>query len=249
MKYKICAVATIGLLSACASNVPMKIVSAPNNRNADQRQLDSVECSNASHAEAPLLFGVGPALARSRAAKLYTECMKKKGYVVERGEDDDEDKKPAPTLTDINPSPNASKLSLAYPDGWEQQPLTDEMQKNGIAIAASNITGDAGLRVSTRDAKQITDVDAYTQSRLAAQLSMLKQPTHSEVEALTVNGHRAKRYEVAGEAKNGVRYKYNTTLIFGAADVVSISAFTTELNYANQKSGLEVLAERISGIK
>jgi len=249
MKYKICAVATIGLLSACASTVPMKIVSAPNNRNADQRQLDSVECSNASHAEAPLLFGVGPALARSRAAKLYTECMKKKGYVVERGEDDDDDKKPAPTLTDVKPSPNATKLSLAYPDGWEQQPLTDEMQKNGIDIAASNITGDAGLRVSTRDAKQITDVDAYTQSRLAAQLSILKQPTHSEVEAITVNGHRAKRYEVAGEAKNGIRYKYLNTLIFGAADVVAISAFTTELNYANQKSGLEVLAERISGIK
>ena len=176
--------------------------------------------------------------------------MKKKGYEVERAKDDDDDTKTTPSTTpNSNPSPNASRLSLAYPEGWEQQPLTDEMQKSGIAIAARNITRDAGLRVSTRDARQVTDIETYTQSRLTAQLSLLKEPTHSEVEAITVNGHPAQRYEVAGEAKNGVRYKYNTTLIFGAADVVAISAFTTELNYANQKGDFEVLAERISGIK
>jgi len=169
--------------------------------------------------------------------------------VVERSEDDEEDKKPAAMLTGVNPSPNAGKLSLAYPEGWEQQTLTDDMQRSGISIAASNVTRDAGLRVSTRDAKQITDVDAYTQSRLAAQLSVLKEPTHSEVQTIAINGHPAKRFEVAGEARNGVRYEYNDTLIFGSAYVVAISVFTTELNYANEKRDLEVMAERISGIK
>jgi hypothetical protein len=226
----------------------MKIIQAPADRNSDQRQLDNLECSNMSHTNGPLLFGAGVAINRSRSAKLYAECMEAKGYKVERAGDSDADEKPAPTSPNVSGSVGSSKLSLAFPEGWQLQPLTDSMRQKDIAIFAKNITRDAGTLVSTRDAKLITDMDVYTQSRMAAQLNVLKQSAHSDVETITVNGHPARRFEVVGEATDGHRYKYLDTLIFGASDVVSVSTYTTEVNYPNQKSSFEILPERVAGI-
>lgn len=244
-----CAFVVIGVVSSCASHVPMKILSAPSNRTADERQLDNIECSNQSHADAPLLFGAGVAIAKHRAGKLYADCMQKKGYAVQRADDDDDGVRPTATPSNNNASPNPSQLSIAYPSGWEPQPLTEEMRKSGVELAARNVTRDAGLRLSSRNISEVTDFEIYTQSRLTAQLSLLKDSTHSQTEEIAVNGHRARRYEVSGEARNGVRYKYNTTLIFGSAQIVVVSAFTTELNYDAQKNDFEILAERISGIQ
>lgn len=248
MKKAIFAVAAIVLLSDCATTVPMKITKAPANRTPDQRQMDNIECSNMSHTEGPLLFGAGVAINRNRSAKLYADCMRTKGYEVERSEESDEDAKPASPSPDINTSQETSRLSLAFPEGWQQQLLTDDMRKKGILIYAKNVTRDAGTQVSTRDLKLITDVDVYTKSRLAAQLNALKGATHSEIENTTVNGRPAKRIEIAGEATDGQRYQYLDTFIFGTSDVVCITSYTTEVNYPNQKSSLEALPERIAGI-
>ena len=157
MNYKIFAVATIAVLSACASTVPMKIVSAPKNRNGDQRQLDNIECSNASHAEAPLLFGVGPVLAKNRSAKLYTECMKEKGYVVRIDEHDDEDRKSAPSQSIADKSKEATaSCNESYKDS-RLDPIRD-------VIAISSVpTLSQQSNANFIENSQLSALDAYSE--------------------------------------------------------------------------------------
>lgn len=255
-------------LGGCASTVPMNVISVPTDRTRDQMQLDDLQCHNMSQTSGPWLYGIGTAIYKSKAAEKYKECMKARGYDVERATNNDAthtapmpvepalvaqahsappraEAAPAATLI---PALNAGDLAIALPEGWQQLDTTYDQRKSGLAISATNKTTDSDLLISRVNTSGITDRDVYAQSRLAAQENNLDNPTHSAIVTLSVNGRSAKRFEVTG-IKDGTRVTYLDTLVFGQDEVVSVSSWTTAANYSYQKASFEVLAERISGIK
>lgn len=73
----------IGLMVSACSPVPFKITSAPQDKTAEQKKLDSLECSQASHKSGLGLWGIGYYAMRRMAASDYEKCMNARGYKVE----------------------------------------------------------------------------------------------------------------------------------------------------------------------
>ena len=75
------------LLIGCGT-VRMQITDMPKNLSEDSRKIDDLQCSAASRdtGYVPLLFGLGQLVARDMSVKLYTECMEKKGYKVQKAD-------------------------------------------------------------------------------------------------------------------------------------------------------------------
>ena len=103
--------------------------------------------------------------------------------------------------------------------------------------------------VAAVDVAGITDRNVYILSRRAAQESRLKDASHTEITDTMVNGRQAKQFEVTGTSPDGVRNTFLYTAIFGQAEVVIVNAWTTAANYNDQKTALQGLAERVSGIQ
>jgi hypothetical protein len=145
--------------------------------------------------------------------------------------------------------PNHSSLGLAFPAGWQTLGLTDVQRRNGAAIAARNETSDSWVMVSSANSATITDRDEYIASRRADMESRLKEPIHSDIQAISVNGMSAKRFEVTGTATDGARHSYLYTAIFGQSEVVVVNAWTSAPNFETQKGSLRELADWVSGIR
>jgi hypothetical protein len=153
------------------------------------------------------------------------------------------------TAQSAKASPTAGSLGLAFPDGWQQKPPTDVQRRAGTAITADNITTDSHAVVLARELQGITDRDAYIVSRRAAMESHLKDSTHSDIVAISINGRPAKQYQVTGTGADGARATYLSTWIFGQSQVVLVHAWTSAPNFDSQHAALQALAERVSGIQ
>jgi len=147
------------------------------------------------------------------------------------------------------PSALAGKLDLAFPAGWQEKALTDAQRSAGTEIFASDATTDSSVVVSAANEAELTDRNVFMLSRRAAQESQLKDASHSDIADITVNGRPAERFEVTGTSADGARYTFLDTAIFGKAQVVIVNAWTTAPNFDNQKSSLQTLAQRVSGIQ
>jgi hypothetical protein len=154
-----------------------------------------------------------------------------------------------PAAPALKASSLSGKLDLAFPAGWQTKPLTDPQRRVGMAIQASNITSDSTVIVAAVDAAGITDRNVYILSRRADQESRLKDASHSDITDIMVNGRPAKQFEVTGTAPDGVRRTFLYTAIFGQAEVVIVNAWTTAVNFNDQRPALQGLAERVSGIQ
>jgi hypothetical protein len=62
--------------------VPMKVDYTPPGKTDEQRQLDDMQCSQASRVSGPWVYGIGSAIMNQMAKDRYTECMASKGYKV-----------------------------------------------------------------------------------------------------------------------------------------------------------------------
>lgn len=69
-------------LAACTTLSRFELVSAPPDRNADQRRMDDAQCNQISRVQGPWLFGIGSMVMANMTEKRYSDCMTERGYVV-----------------------------------------------------------------------------------------------------------------------------------------------------------------------
>jgi|SRR5579871_5448032 len=156
----------------------------------------------------------------------------------------------APSASAVKVSSRAAgQLGLAFPEGWQTKPVSDAMRQKGIAIYAANSTTDSQVFVTAADLQGITSQYDFVLSRRSGIESRLTDASHSDIADVTVNGRPAKQFQVTGISSDGPRLTYVTTFIFGQAQVVGVTAWTTAPNFDNQRAALQGLAERVSGIQ
>jgi hypothetical protein len=146
------------------------------------------------------------------------------------------------------PSPDAAKVDLKLPEGWERRPLTEAMANSGTSVFAVNKTSDTAVLLSVASREGVTDLMAYSMSRRAIQESKLLNPQSTEITRLDINGRLAFRFEVAGYTKGGLKVTFLYTIVEGVGKLVVVNTWAKSIDYPQQKGALEGLASTLTGL-
>ena len=146
-----------------------------------------------------------------------------------------------PATSPITLTSKDGAFKLYLPAGWVQATPPSQAYQ----FYTRNQTLDAGLLVSTVDAKDIQDWQLYAESLRLKLASNLTQATLSEPEKTVVNGLEAFRAEVTGVAKNGLKLHYLSTLIKADRYMIYLVSWSLESKFESNKVALMQLANGV----
>lgn len=145
--------------------------------------------------------------------------------------------------------PATSKLTVDLPEGWEGKTLSESMIAGNGVLYAINRTSDIGILLSVTKREGITNLMDFVATRRATQSNSLVDPQQSEITQIIINGKMAYRFEVTGALKSGMKVTFMATIVEGTSEIAYLNAWTTAANYERQKGAIELLAEKINGLK
>ena len=141
---------------------------------------------------------------------------------------------------------NPSSVRVAWPQDWQEKPISEAQVSTGVVASASNRTRDLTALVSVVSSDGISDRIAYVASRRANQVGRLGNATGSEIRSLVVEGKDALQYEVTGIA-GGLSVSYLTTVVFAPQQIVYVATWTSTPNFETHKAELQSIASRVTG--
>lgn len=157
-----------------------------------------------------------------------------------------------PILAMLEPSKEAlhqssSKARIEIPDDWESQPLTPLMKAHGGVLYAVNKMLDVGMLLSTTKKTDISDMQAYANSRKASQAGNLKDAKESATTAIHINGLPAWRFEIDGKSRAGHPVTYWQTLVESVDEVVTLNFWAPSLT-PEKKIALAKIVDTLTGL-
>lgn len=139
-----------------------------------------------------------------------------------------------------------TRIGINLPDGWESKDLTDQQRASGMVFNALNRTLDVGMNMFVAKRQGITDMVAYTNTRMANQAGRLTDAAKSEIQPITINGLPAWRFNVVGQFRSN-RYAYLVTVIDANPEIILLNTWTTEAAFDVQRPTMEKIAEGLKG--
>lgn len=146
------------------------------------------------------------------------------------------------------PSPDAAKVGIALPDGWERKVLTEAMASGGGSVFATNSSMDAGVLLSVARRKDVADLMAFVSAKRAEQEARVLNPQSTEVLREEINGRLVFRFEVSGYLRGGLKVTYFYAITEGVEQLAVVNAWTSAINVPKNRLALEALAEKVTGL-
>ena len=136
--------------------------------------------------------------------------------------------------------PGVESLKMDWPAGFESKAPTDAQRRSGVVAVAVNRAADIGVQVIADRHQGVADVSTYAESKRAALLSRLGSGSAGDITLTEVGGHRAFRCEGSG-ILNGIHLRGSQTIIEGNDQLITVIAWTSEVNWPNQADLLREL--------
>jgi len=270
VQVRLCLFSVLLSLSGCGT-FNLGNVHPQAGKTADQQQSDTLYCkdqanlkvSSAGRQTEDFLLGftiVGAPLAyeqdKATERETFANCMQAKGYVVTLDEKGAASANPttAPAAVAQAPAPppppvpGISGLTVDWPSGFTNKPLSDEQRLQNVVVMEMNRSADVGAVLVAERHADINDVAAFAASRRAAQMSRLQEALASEVVPIQIGGRQAYRFQTDGVVKGG-RFTYLMTVIEGKDQVIVLNAWTSAANWSAQADLMRGLADRVKGIQ
>lgn len=142
----------------------------------------------------------------------------------------------------------SGNVSLTLPDGWERS--TPPAAYSSPIVYAKNPTYEAYLILSHADKSKIQDISAFAETRKSGQISKLRDASSSETVKTSINGRPAYVSEVVGNLpSNGVRYRFQITVVEGTKEILVLIVWATAANYEGSlKSKLSSISSGLNGL-
>lgn len=144
-----------------------------------------------------------------------------------------------------------TQAKIDIPDGWEQQPITEQLRASRTVLYVMNKTIGTGLLLTSQKRSSVTNVETYVNSIRNSERDRLDNAELSELRKVSVNGIDTLQYEVSGNLRTGAKAKLKYLKVFydGDDEILLISCWATESNYNSHRETLMKLSHSVTGIK
>lgn len=140
-------------------------------------------------------------------------------------------------------------IKIVLPNGWVREAPPAKVDPK--SDYAKNVTFDAYMILSSVGRNEVTDVGLYAESKKSAQISRLRDTNVSETTSSLLKGRLMYSTEVIGALpETGVRLHFHNVVVDAGAEVLVLTAWTTEANYSGKaKEQIEGLVNGLSGLQ
>ena len=139
-------------------------------------------------------------------------------------------------------------VSVKLPSGWLQKDAPSNMAGQNVRFYALNQSTDCAAALYSFSRQPISDIDAFISSRQAGQLSRLENATSSAITHTSQPGRDLYQYVVVGAAPtNKARFAYVVSVMVTERSIVTVMAWTSEVNLQAQRTVLENFYSGITG--
>lgn len=144
-----------------------------------------------------------------------------------------------------------TRATIELPDGWIQQPLSDQLRASSTVLFVVNKTIDAGLIMTSLNRVSVTDMEVYLASIRNGESDRFDNIEISELIKININGVNAWQYELTANLRTALRPKirYLKTFYEGDEEIIHVASWTTASNYNSQRETLLKIANSVTGLK
>jgi hypothetical protein len=135
------------------------------------------------------------------------------------------------------------KLAWKLPPGWVVAPAS--AASGPLQLYAREPVLDGAAVVTTTNRGDVPDFQAYVEGLQETLLRGLSDATTTPVEALTVGGRQARRFEAVGTVK-GLRIHYQFTAVLGTDVILKLNAWLPASRFAAEHARIGALAEGLT---